>query len=58
MIFPPIPPEGVKRSGFGEMRDAAHVQGPEKFVCQNEAVVSSGFGLRVSEFRYQTYFYE
>ena len=37
----PLPPEDVKKSGFGEMKDAAHVQKPEKFACQNKAVVSS-----------------
>jgi len=32
--------EAVKKSGYGEMRGTAHVQGAEKFACQNEAVIS------------------
>jgi hypothetical protein len=32
--------EGVKKLGYEEKRSATHVQGPEKFACQNEAVLS------------------
>ena len=31
----------MKKSGHGEGRSTTHVQGPEKFACQNEAVGSS-----------------
>ena len=37
---PPPLPEAVKKLGYGERRGASHVQGPEKFACQNEAVLS------------------
>jgi len=33
-------PEAVKKLGYGERRGASHGQGPEKFACQNEAVLS------------------
>ncbi len=36
----PPPPEAVKKSGYGEMIGATHVQGPGKFAWQNEAVLS------------------
>ena len=36
----PLFPEGVKKLGQGERRGFTHVQGPEKFACQNDAVIS------------------
>jgi hypothetical protein len=44
---PPSILEGVKKSGFWEMKKAAHVQRPEKFACQNEVVGSSRVGERI-----------
>src|SRR4030042_1359618 len=39
--FPPsFLPEAVKKLGYGERRDFTHVQGPKKFACQNDAVLS------------------
>src|SRR4030043_1983145 len=39
--FPPsFLPEAVKNLGYGERRGFTHVQGPKKFACQNDAVLS------------------
>ena len=42
---PPSPPEAVEKSRHGEGRSTAHVQGTEKFACQNEAVLSLLLGV-------------